>query len=109
MALEGEREMSCCYVPGQIIVVPKPGNNPLEKDESILCSAKEWLGANNLVDGDPDAIPVPFIKKVPVGDELRSAMRLVAADGVAAALPNHYLRADQTQICSGHVTLNERG
>lgn len=101
--------MSCCYVPGQVVVVPPSGDGSGD-DTAILYSAKRWIATNDLLGGTGPSIPAPRVHRVRVGDEHESARRLVEAGKALAALPNYFIKPAQARgpALQSYATLNEQ-
>lgn len=96
--------MSCCYVPGQVVVVPKP-SAPLSGME-ILHRPDQWLAKNEVRANWPD-LPAPTILRVPVGQERRSAENLSQRPDIIGALPNFFVEPSQAGFCDGLAQINE--
>jgi hypothetical protein len=98
--------MSCCFEPGEIVVVPLPGSPVAKGQLDCLYSGQDWLNQNEIQGSDE--IPAPFVRRVQLGTELDVAAQLVRDGKVSAALPNYYVRSSGLSELYSGLQLNER-
>jgi hypothetical protein len=84
--------MSCCHAPGEVLVLPTDHSVKEHSPYELKWSVAAILDRNEVE--QPKHMALPFVARVPEGEEQRAAARFMRIPHVLAAAPNYYVRAE---------------